>query len=202
MWRTWKTTILHTYITLHTIHFSATCTLLFTLNYVPRVLRLSSGYLLPRKLLHQGRKTSVWLTATHRHGRGFNPARLSLRQNSDELKNNMLVSLDVHIFLLATALPVFKAPQTLFNLFEMSMSTRERNTCICCIISTRWVTDLEQLQYDLCECFTKSQAPAFSARSSSQVPLVAAENFRLRKKNNFETHFYKWIISSASRAAL
>lgn len=42
-------------------------------------------------------------------------------------------------------------------------------------------TDLEQLQYDLCEGSTKSQATTFSVNSSSHVPLVAAENFRLKK---------------------
>lgn len=47
--------------------------------------------------------------------------------------------------------------------------------------STWEITDLEQLQYDLCECSTKSQAPTFSVNSSSQVPLVAAENFRLER---------------------
>lgn len=54
------------------------------------------------------------------------------------------------------------------------------NTCTYCT-STWEITDLEQLQYDLCECSTKSQAPTFSVNSSSQVPLVAAENFRLER---------------------
>lgn len=63
--------------------------------------------------------------------------------------------------------PAFKAPA---GLLETSLSV------------LREVTDLEQLQYDRCECSTKSQAAALSASSSSQVPLVVAENFRLEEE--------------------
>ena len=86
---------------------------------------------------------------------------------------------------LRPSVPVFKAPQTLCNLFENVFErTYMSNTCTHC--TPTWeLTDLEQLQYDLCEGSTKSQAPTFSVSSSSQVPLVAAENFRLgrRRKN-------------------
>lgn len=71
--------------------------------------------------------------------------------------------------------PVFKALWTPCNLFER---TRMSNTCAYCTS-----TDLEQLQYDLCEDSTKSQVPTFSLGSSSQVPLVAAGNFRLGSSN-------------------
>lgn len=71
------------------------------------------------------------------------------------------------------------------DLFEMSSSTHVQAFTVS--------THLEQLQYDLCECSTKSQAPTFSVSSSSQVPLVVAENFRLEtgggKKNNFKKRF-------------
>lgn len=66
------------------------------------------------------------------------------------------------------------------------------NSCCTYCTATWKVTDLEQLQYDLCEGSTKSQAPTFSVSSPSQVPLVAAENFRLgrKKRNNFQLQFY------------
>lgn len=62
------------------------------------------------------------------------------------------------------------------------------------------VTHLEQLQYDLCECSTKSQAPTFSVSSSSQVPLVVAENFLLETgggRGGTISLVYKTTVSSA-----
>lgn len=80
---------------------------------------------------------------------------------------------------------VYHAPLcSVSDLFEMSSSTHVQAFAVS--------THLEQLQYDLCECSTKSQAPTFSVSSSSQVPLVVAENFRLETgggKKNFEKRF-------------
>lgn len=75
------------------------------------------------------------------------------------------------------------------------------NMCTYCT-STWEETDLEQLQYDLCECSTKSQAPTLSVSSSSQVPLVAAENFRLGsgEKKKIRSQLYWGLILTVSIA--
>ena len=88
------------------------------------------------------------------------------------------------------SVPLFKALQTSCNLFERLLTTHSYMSNTYTHFTSTWeITDLEQLQYDLCECSTKSQAPTLSVDSSSQVPLVAAENFRLErgKKNVSDT---------------
>ena len=98
------------------------------------------------------------------------------------------------------SVPLFKALQTSCNLFERLLTTHSYMSNTYTHFTSTWeITDLEQLQYDLCECSTKSQAPTLSVDSSSQVPLVAAENFRLeRGKKTFQTQLYIIVILTFS----